>query len=96
MIEFDRGGDYLFDMQRTPGSEICLALNYLHEPGIIYRDLMLDIVLMNHEGHVKLKEYEMYASAPATLDYAAASTHPWLTLTRILNDSSLQCLWTGR
>ena len=23
--------------------EICLALNYLHEPGIIYRDFRLDI-----------------------------------------------------
>ena len=35
-------------------------------------------------------EYEMYASAPATLDYASAYTHPWLTLTRKLNDSSLE------
>ena len=46
----------------------------VHEPGIIYRDLMLDIVLLNHEGHVKLTEYEMYASAPATLDYGSAYT----------------------
>ena len=92
VIEFDRGGDYLFHMQshaRFYSTEICLALNYLHEPGIIYRDLKLDIVLLDHVGHVKLIEYEMYASAPATLDYALASTYPWLTLARKLNDSSL-------
>ena len=70
---------------RFYSTEIYLALNYLHEPGIIY----MDIVLLDHEGHVKLTEYEMYASAPATLDYASASTYPRLTLARKLNDSSL-------
>ena len=85
----------MFHMQRHArfySTEIYLALNYLHEPGIIY----MDIVLLDHEGHVKLTEYEMYASAPATLDYASASTYPWLTLARKLNDSIDNSLGSGQ
>ena len=47
VIEFGRGGALMFHMQRQRrlpeeharfySAEICLALNYLHERGIIYR-----------------------------------------------------------
>eukprot|EP00794_Sanderia_malayensis_P015088 gene15088-16644_t len=69
IIEFVNGGDLMFHMQkmrrltedhaRFYAAEICCALNYLHEKGIIYRDLKLDNVLLDGDGHVKLTDYGM-------------------------------------
>jgi serine/threonine protein kinase len=67
VLDFCPGGELFFHLRRLGRfneeqarfyfSEITLAMEYLHNNGIIYRDLKPENVLLDYDGHIKLVDF---------------------------------------
>ncbi len=67
VMEYVNGGELFFHLSREKKfseckarfycAEICYAIGFLHQNQIIYRDIKLENILLDSQGHIKLADF---------------------------------------
>ncbi|XP_073769788.1 v-akt murine thymoma viral oncogene homolog 2, like isoform X1 [Danio rerio] len=67
VMEYANGGELFFhlsrervfseDRARFYGAEIVSALDYLHSQNVVYRDLKLENLMLDNDGHIKITDF---------------------------------------
>ncbi|KAL2203383.1 kinase-like protein [Sarocladium strictum] len=69
IMDFFGNGDLEALLQRQPftpsqtrfyAAELCLAVEYIHDNGILHRNIQLDNILLASDGHIKLSGFGVY------------------------------------
>jgi serine/threonine protein kinase len=69
VMDFFGNGDLEALLQQQPftpsqarfyATELCLAVEYLHDNGILHRNIQLDSILLAPDGHIKLSGFGVY------------------------------------
>jgi serine/threonine protein kinase len=66
-MEYVNGGDMFFHIRKARSfgiertrfyaAELLLAIEFMHQNGVIYRDLKPENVLIDSEGHIKIIDF---------------------------------------
>jgi serine/threonine protein kinase len=78
VMEYVRGGDFLTQLAKYGRfneatarfyiAELCIAVAYLHDHGVVHRDIKLDNILLTDRGHLKLMDFGMITPSNSLLE----------------------------
>jgi len=74
---FDRVGAFSEPDARFYASEILLGLGYLHQQGILYRDLKLENCLLDIDGHVRLTDFGLSRDGVSEAELCESHVGTW-------------------